>query len=135
MINTGAKLPDDANAVIQIEDTHVHEYHQTKKDGLDEKSIRINTECSMNQDVRYEYYQMKSVIVFCFCRKIGDDVNVGELVLEKNVLLGPAELGLLATVGLQKIRVYDKPHVVVLSTGNEVSFTGRKYFHVSKTFS
>jgi molybdopterin biosynthesis enzyme len=53
VINTGAKLPDAANAVIQIEDTHVHEYHQTKKDGLDEKSIRINTECSMNQDIRY----------------------------------------------------------------------------------
>lgn len=52
MINTGAKLPDDANAVIQIEDTHVHEYHQVKKDGLNEKSIRINTECSMNQDIR-----------------------------------------------------------------------------------
>ncbi len=53
-------------------------------------------------------------------RDIGDDVNVGELVLEKNIPLGPAELGLLATVGLQTVRVYDKPHVVVLSTGNEV---------------
>jgi gephyrin len=105
VINTGAKLPDHANAVIQIEDTHVHEYHPTKKEGLDEKSIRINTECSMNQDIR----------------DIGDDVNIGELVLEKNVILGPAELGLLATVGLQKIRVYDKPHVVVLSTGNELT--------------
>jgi molybdopterin biosynthesis enzyme len=41
--------------------------------------------------------------------------------LEKNVTLGPAELGLLATVGLRTVRVYDKPHVVVLSTGNEVS--------------
>jgi molybdopterin biosynthesis enzyme len=65
-----------------------------------------------------------------FYRDIGDDVNIGELVLEKNVILGPAELGLLATVGLQKIRVYDKPHVVVLSTGNEVSFIGNKYFYI-----
>ncbi|CAF3603057.1 unnamed protein product [Rotaria sordida] len=104
VINTGAKLPDSANAVIQIEDTQVHEYHPTKKDGLDEKSIRITTECSMNQDIR----------------NIGDDVHIGELVLEKNVRLGPAELGLLATVGLRTVRVYDKPHVVVLSTGNEL---------------
>ncbi|CAF4662881.1 unnamed protein product, partial [Rotaria sp. Silwood1] len=51
VINTGAKLPDSANAVIQIEDTQVHERHPTKKDGSDEKSIRINTECSINQDV------------------------------------------------------------------------------------
>ena len=55
MINTGAKLPDAANAVIQIEDTQVHEFNATKKDGLDEKSIRINTECSMNQDIRFEF--------------------------------------------------------------------------------
>ncbi|CAF0943577.1 unnamed protein product [Adineta steineri] len=104
VINTGAKLPDSANAVIQIEDTQVHEYHATKINGLNEKSIRINTVCSINQDIR----------------DIGDDVTINELVLEKNVSLGPAELGLLATVGLQSIRVYDQPHVAVLSTGNEL---------------
>ena len=60
------------------------------------------------------------------CRNIGDDVNVGEMVLEKNALIGPAELGLLATVGLQTVHVYDKPRVVVLSTGNEVSFANKK---------
>ena len=47
---------------------------------------------------------------------------MGERVLETNNLLGPAELGLLATVGLQRVRVYDKPCVAVLSTGNEVSW-------------
>ena len=47
-------------------------------------------------------------------------MNIGELVLGKNTLIGPAELGLLATVGLQTVRVYDKPRVVILSTGNEV---------------
>ncbi|UJR36001.1 hypothetical protein I4U23_028741 [Adineta vaga] len=104
IINTGAKLPDSANAVIQIEDTQVHEWHPKKINDTNEKSIRILSECTMNQDIR----------------AIGDDVNVGELVLEKNTLLGPAELGLLATVGLQTVRVYDKPHVVILSTGNEL---------------
>jgi molybdopterin biosynthesis enzyme len=54
VINTGAKLPDDANAVIQIEDTQVHEFYPIKKDGLHEKSIRIKTECSMNQDIRFD---------------------------------------------------------------------------------
>ena len=66
MINTGAKLPDAANAVIQIEDTHVHEYHPAKKDGLDEKSIRINTECSMNQDIRYGLESQLSKEAFRF---------------------------------------------------------------------
>ena len=53
MINTGAKLPDSASAVIQIEDTQVHEWHPKKINDTNEKSIRILTECSMNQDVRY----------------------------------------------------------------------------------
>jgi molybdopterin molybdotransferase len=74
--------------------------------------------------------QENSSFCIVFFRNIGDDVNVGELVLEKNVTLGPAELGLLATVGLQKIRVYDKPHVVVLSTGNEVSLIENKYLNI-----
>ena len=52
VINTGAKLPDTANAVIQIEDTQIYEYHSVKEDNLDETSIRINTECSVNQDIR-----------------------------------------------------------------------------------
>ncbi len=59
MINTGAKLPDAANAVIQIEDTQVHERYPVKKDGSDEKSIRINTTCSINQDIRYVFKEDK----------------------------------------------------------------------------
>jgi molybdopterin molybdotransferase len=64
---------------------------------------------------------MKYIVLICRCRNIGDDVQVGERVLEKNMTLGAAELGLLATVGLQTVRVYDKPRIVVISTGNEVS--------------
>ncbi|CAF4200396.1 unnamed protein product, partial [Rotaria magnacalcarata] len=36
--------------------------------------------------------------------------------LQKNVRLGSTELGLLATVGLQIIHVYEKPRLVILST-------------------
>ncbi|CAF4621010.1 unnamed protein product [Rotaria socialis] len=49
-------------------------------------------------------------------RGIGDDIQIGELVLQKNVRLGSTELGLLATVGLQIIHVFEKPRVVILST-------------------
>ena len=52
VINTGAKLPDAANAVIQIEDTEVHERHGEKINGTDEKSIRITTQCVVDQDIR-----------------------------------------------------------------------------------
>ncbi|CAF2248689.1 unnamed protein product, partial [Rotaria magnacalcarata] len=46
-----AKLPDTANVVIQIEDTKVHERHATKPNGLEEKSIRNVSRCSLNQDI------------------------------------------------------------------------------------
>ncbi|CAF1681028.1 unnamed protein product [Rotaria magnacalcarata] len=46
---------------------------------------------------------------------IDDDIQTSEFTLQKDVPLGPAELGLLATVGLQTIHVYDKLCVVVLS--------------------
>ncbi|CAF2158303.1 unnamed protein product, partial [Rotaria magnacalcarata] len=55
VINTVAKLPNAANAAIQIEGMQVHERYATKKSALEEKSIRIIAECSLNQDIRYEF--------------------------------------------------------------------------------
>ncbi|CAF1347910.1 unnamed protein product [Rotaria magnacalcarata] len=61
--------------------------------------MRIISECSLSQDIR----------------GISDDIQMSEIVLQKNVRLGPTELHLLAIVELQAIHVYDKPHVVILS--------------------
>ncbi|CAF5187822.1 unnamed protein product, partial [Rotaria magnacalcarata] len=49
-------------------------------------------------------------------RDTDDDIQMSEFALQKNVPLGFADLGLLATVGLQTIHVYDKLCAVVLST-------------------
>ena len=53
-------------------------------------------------------------------RPIGCDIAEGERVLAAGDRLGPAELGLLAAVGVTKVKVYQRPTVGVLSTGNEV---------------
>ncbi|XP_031549528.1 gephyrin-like [Actinia tenebrosa] len=53
-------------------------------------------------------------------RPIGFDISSGELVLSKGEVLGPAELGLLATVGVTQVSVFKKPKVAILSTGNEI---------------
>ncbi|CAF4632716.1 unnamed protein product [Rotaria socialis] len=50
-----------------MEDTQVHERHAIKQSGLDEKSVRIIYECSLNQDVR----------------DIADDAQISELVFKK----------------------------------------------------
>ncbi|CAF2140225.1 unnamed protein product [Rotaria magnacalcarata] len=82
----GGKLPDTVNVAIQIDGTQVHERYATKQNDFDEKKIRIMSKFSLNHEI------------------LGFDVP-----------LGPAELGLLATVGPQTIHVYDKLCVVALS--------------------
>ncbi|CAF4282136.1 unnamed protein product [Rotaria magnacalcarata] len=51
-------------------------------------------------------------------KDIDDDIQMSEFALQKNVRLGLADLGLLTTVGLQTMHVYDKLCLVVLSTDN-----------------
>jgi molybdopterin biosynthesis enzyme len=56
-----------------------------------------------------------------FIRSKGSDIKQGEVVLEKGALLGAAEIGLLATVGhIKDIKVYRKPIIGLVSTGNEL---------------
>ena len=61
------------------------------------------------------------------CRPVGSDIPQGEKVLKKNQFLGPSEVGLLATVGVFKVKCFKKPTIAVLSTGNEVSVV---YFNI-----
>jgi gephyrin len=53
-------------------------------------------------------------------RPVGVDVAVGQQVLQAGTRLGPAEVGLLATVGIHHASVRPKPRVAVLSTGDEL---------------
>ncbi len=56
-----------------------------------------------------------------FIREPGSDIKSGEVVISKNQTLRAAEIGLLATVGrIKGIKVYQKPVVGILSTGNEL---------------
>ncbi len=50
----------------------------------------------------------------------GQDIAEGQVVLEPGSVLGAAELGLLATLGIGEVEVYRRPRVAVLSTGDEL---------------
>jgi molybdopterin molybdotransferase len=50
----------------------------------------------------------------------GMDLARGQAVLCKGIAIGPAEVGLLATVGCAQVPVYRKPRVAVLATGDEL---------------
>ncbi|EFN52667.1 hypothetical protein CHLNCDRAFT_58800 [Chlorella variabilis] len=62
----------------------------------------------------------KAVPPGCDVRQVGSDMAAGEVVLSAGHHIGAAEVGILATVGATKVTVHRKPHVAVLSTGDEV---------------
>jgi putative molybdopterin biosynthesis protein len=50
----------------------------------------------------------------------GSDIMAGELVLRKGEPITPREIGVLAALGAEKAKVFRKPRVAILSTGNEL---------------
>lgn len=92
-ITTGAPLPAGADAVVMVEDTE-------QQDGV--VSIRVGVRPGDN------------------VRPVGMDVTAGQVVLAAGTRLGPAEVGLLATVGCATVEVFPRPRVAILSTGDEV---------------
>ena len=98
-IFTGAPLPAGADAVIPQEDTEASDGHVILKAAVD---------------------------VGAYVRPRGEDVRVGDSVLEPGVAIGPAEIGLLATLGRSQVLVHRRPRVAILSTGNELAELGRE---------
>jgi len=96
-IMTGAKMPDGADTVIMQE-------HVLKKDN----SITINTGHCSAQNVRY----------------IGEDIKSGETVLTIGKVIGAAELGIIASMGISEISIYRKLRVAIFSTGDELRGVG-----------
>ncbi|MDN3491891.1 molybdopterin molybdotransferase MoeA [Winogradskyella bathintestinalis] len=98
-IFTGALVPDNADTVIMQE--HV------EREG--------------------EIIQIKKMpFQFANIRKVGEQINIGELALKKGTQLNEAAIGFLAGLGITTISVYKTPKVAILVTGNELQKPGTK---------
>ena len=53
-------------------------------------------------------------------RRAGEDVTVGDVLFARGARLGPAEVGLLAAVGIQRVSVVRRPRAAILATGSEL---------------
>ncbi|MGH9098502.1 MAG: molybdopterin molybdotransferase MoeA [Acidimicrobiales bacterium] len=53
-------------------------------------------------------------------RHAGEDISAGETVLSAGSVVGPVQVGILASVGRQLVWVHPRPRVGVLSTGDEI---------------
>ncbi|XP_029675933.1 gephyrin [Formica exsecta] len=104
-VNTGAPIPDEATAVVQVEDTKLI---SKSSDNMEEKEIEILIQPKDGQDIR----------------PIGCDIKKGSLVLNSCTSIGPTEMGLLAACGCKQITVVKLPSIGILSTGDELQEAG-----------
>lgn len=58
-------------------------------------------------------------------RRTGEDLAAGRTALLAGRRVGPAELGLLASLGLAEVAVYRRPRIAFFSTGDELASIGR----------
>jgi len=98
-IGTGAPMPSGANAVVMVEYTE-------EENGY----VKI----------------FKPVVPGENIQPAGSDIMVGELVLREGQLLTSREIGVLAAIGKISVKVYRKPKVAVISTGDEIVKSGEK---------
>ena len=57
-------------------------------------------------------------------RPRADDVKAGDMVLPAGTVLGPREIGLLASLGASRVKSRPRPRVVIMSTGSELREPG-----------
>lgn len=97
-IMTGAPLPPGVDTVVQVEHTTV---------SGDAVTVETAPETGAN------------------VRPAGEDVAEGDVLFEQGAALGAAEVGLLAAVGIERVRVVRRPRVAILATGSELIPAGR----------
>ncbi len=98
-ILTGASIPPGADTVVKVEETQ-------QQDGL----VTFCSPAKKGANIRLR----------------GEEVSKGQIVLPKGAVLNAAQIGLCASVGKAAVRVYQRPDVAVLCTGEELRDAGEK---------
>lgn len=94
-IFTGAPVPESADAVIMQEIVDVIE---------DGKRIELQKKAIQNQNIRPK----------------GEQITQGELALKKGCKINSAIVGFLSGLGITEIKVFCKPNISIIATGNEL---------------
>ncbi len=93
-IMTGAPVPEGADSVIRLEHTMA----------VSDERVAVLDDSDAGRNIRPR----------------GEDLVAGKTVLEPGRMLRPAEIGLLSTMGRQRVRVHRRPRVAILSNGDEL---------------
>jgi molybdopterin molybdotransferase len=97
-IFTGAVLPDGFDTVVMQEKTSIQ----------DEKLFITDENIFQGQNIRLQ----------------GAEIKIGALAIKHGTLLSPATIGYLAGMGITQVKVYPRPKVSLIITGNELQPPG-----------
>lgn len=97
-IATGAMMPRGADAVVMVEDTET-------------ENSRVKV--------------FKSAYPKANVGQKGEDIREGESILRRGSVLDAGKIGVLASQGVNQTKVYEKPQVAILPTGEEVAEVGQ----------
>ncbi len=92
-VQTGAPMPTLADAVLPVRWT----------DG-GQARVRV----------------LRGVRSGAYVRRAGDDVQPGDVAVRAGTIIGPAQVGLLAAVGRERVLVHPRPRLSVISVGGEL---------------
>ncbi|SJN46492.1 Molybdopterin biosynthesis protein MoeA [Microbacterium esteraromaticum] len=101
-IMTGSPVSSDADAIVPFEDT---------VGGLADSLATATV-------------QNAPKAVGAHIRRAADDIDIDDIVLDAGTLLGPRQLGALASAGIARVDVAPRARVVVVSTGSELVAPG-----------
>lgn len=103
-ITTGAPLPPGATSVIMVEDTILRAKTDDEKEEKEVELLADNVEEGEN------------------IREIGSDIKENSIILRKGEQISAVggEIGMMASVGTSTVKIYRRPVVGVLSTGDEI---------------
>ena len=112
-IMTGAPIPRGADAIVPFEET-------------DEASTGSAGAPSPQLERADRWVQvLKAAKLGANIRRAGEDVRRDAPVMPQGTVLGPAQIGVLASLGLATVRVYRRPVIAILSTGDELLDVGQ----------
>ncbi|RJO61682.1 MAG: molybdenum cofactor biosynthesis protein [Dehalococcoidia bacterium] len=98
-ICTGAMMPPGADAVVMVEDTRI-----------ESQQVAIYKSLAPQDNVGLK----------------GEDIRKGERVIERDKMLDAGKIGVLASQGLTRVLVYEKPKVAIMPTGEEIVEIGKR---------
>jgi len=97
-VDTGAVIPENTTAVVKVEET---KYEHGK--------VKIERRLNFGENIGW----------------VGSDIPKVFEILRKGEIINAGKIALLASVGIDKVKVYKKPKIFVMTTGDELVAPGK----------